>query len=188
MDNDRDDKISAYWEDPKTSSMNDKYIATLETEMIRRHIRPGERVLDLGCGDGTGSAGYRVGVGAYFALERSWKMLREFKDREPGIALVRGDLRALPFSRETDNLFPVVITQRALINLPDEAAQEEVLNILPELVRLVGHSCSVKLSARAHKTSTPYASIWGMTPSPPAGTTSTSLTPLLRRYWPTVWS
>jgi SAM-dependent methyltransferase len=134
MDNDRDDKISAYWEDPKTSSMNDKYIATLETEMIRRHIRPGERVLDLGCGDGTGSAGYREGVGAYFALERSWKMLREFKDREPGIALIRGDLRALPFSRETDNLFPVVITQRALINLPDEAAQEEVLNVLPGLV------------------------------------------------------
>ena len=79
MDNDRDDKISAYWEDSKTSSMNDKYIATLETEMIRSHIRRGERVLDLGCGDGTGSAGYRVGVGAYFALERSWKMLREFQ-------------------------------------------------------------------------------------------------------------
>jgi len=134
MDNDRDNKISAYWEDPQTSSMNDKYIATLETEMIRRHILPGERVLDLGCGDGTGSAGYRVGVGAYFALERSWKMLREFKDREPVIPLVRGDLRALPFSRETKDLFPVVITQRALINLPDEAIQEEILNILPELV------------------------------------------------------
>jgi SAM-dependent methyltransferase len=135
MDNDRDQKISAYWEDPQTSSMNDKYIATLETEMIRRHIPAGARVLDLGCGDGSGSVGYRAGVRSYFALERSWKMLREFQAREGGIPMVRGDLRALPFSRDPKHLFPVVITQRALINLPDEAAQEEVLNILPELVQ-----------------------------------------------------
>ncbi len=135
MENDRDQKISAYWEDPQTSSMNDKYIATLETEMIRRHMPGGARVLDLGCGDGTGSGGYRVGVGSYFAMERSWKMIREFQTREGAIPLVRGDLRALPFSCHPKDLFPVVITQRALINLPDEAAQEEVLHILPELVQ-----------------------------------------------------
>jgi SAM-dependent methyltransferase len=135
MEIDRDQKISAYWEDPQTSSMNDKYIATLETEMIRRHMPADARVLDLGCGDGSGSAGYRSGVGVYFAMERSWKMIREFQTREGGIPLVRGDLRALPFSRHPKDLFQVVITQRALINLPDKAAQEEVLALLPDLIQ-----------------------------------------------------
>jgi len=135
MTEDRDAKISAYWEDPKTSSMNDRYVATLETEMISRHILPEERVLDLGCGDGTGSQGYRAShTGGYIAMERAWKMLGEFTKREPGLALLRGDLRALPFSRAPEHLFPVVITQRALINLPDETAQEAVLNSLPGLV------------------------------------------------------
>ncbi len=135
MIDERDEKIRAYWEDPKTGSMNDRYVATLETEMLARHIHPEDSVLDLGCGDGSGTTGYRSYVKRYVGLERSWKMLSEFHSKSPKQELARGDLRSLPFSPEAGQGFSVIVTQRALINLPDAESQEEVLQQLPGLLR-----------------------------------------------------
>lgn len=135
MSDERDEKISAYWENYTTTSMNDTFVATLETEMISRHILPNDIVLDLGCGDGTGSIGYRKNITGYVGFDRSAKMLKVFADRESGQMLGRADLRAIPLSPDLDLPFSVVITQRSLINLPDEASQEMVLKQLPSFLR-----------------------------------------------------
>jgi SAM-dependent methyltransferase len=130
----RDARIRAYWEDPASESMYDKYLAALEAEMIARHVRPEDRVLDLGCGDGTGSQACRGRCASYVGLDRSQTMLTRFATREVGSLLIQGDLRALPVPRVNRPVFTSVLTQRALINLPDAAAQEEVLRRLPDLL------------------------------------------------------
>jgi SAM-dependent methyltransferase len=114
--------------------MYDQYLATLEAEMLARHIGPEDLVLDLGCGDGTGSQAYRRRCRAYVGLDRSRMMLARFAEREPDCDLVRADLRALPVGHGSRPTFTVVLTQRALINLPDAAAQDAVLRRLPALL------------------------------------------------------
>jgi SAM-dependent methyltransferase len=131
MTDERDSQINAYWENYTTTSMNDTYVATLETEMLARYIHPDDRILDLGCGDGTGSLGYRKICPHYAGLDRSLKMLKVFEAREPGLPLARCDLRFLPISPRQALPFTVVITQRSLINLPDAESQEAVLRQLP---------------------------------------------------------
>ncbi len=132
MTDELDRNISAYWESEQTSSMNDRYVATLETEMLLRHIDVEDRVLDLGCGDGSGCRDYRVHCRKYVGMDRSQRMLAAFAASEAGVRLVRADLRCLPFSPHLMKDFTVIVTQRSLINLPDEESQEEVLRTLPE--------------------------------------------------------
>jgi SAM-dependent methyltransferase len=71
----------------------DRWVASLREREARRHLRPGARVCDLGCGPeawllGTlGDAGRRVGFDH-----------QPVRARPPGVAFVRGDVtRALPF-------------------------------------------------------------------------------------------
>jgi SAM-dependent methyltransferase len=135
MTEERDEKINAYWENYTTTSMNDTYVATLETEMLARYIQPDDRILDLGCGDGAGSLGYRQVCSNYTGFDRSLKMLSEFSRREPGMQLARSDLRFLHVSPSQKLPFTVIITQRSLINLPDAETQEIVLKQLPDLLQ-----------------------------------------------------
>jgi len=135
MTDERDSQINAYWESYTTTSMNDTYVATLETEMLARYIQPEDRILDLGCGDGTGSLGYRKICANYTGFDRSIKMLKVFSQREPGLPLARCDLRFLPVAPRQALPFSIVITQRSLINLPDAESQEIVLRQLPAYLR-----------------------------------------------------
>ena len=134
MSDERYVQIQAYWEAYNTTSMNDTFVATLETEMLSRYIGAEDTVLDLGCGDGTGSQGYRKLCPHYTGIDRSMKMLNTFAGREAGQKLVRSDLRDLPLSPKNRS-FSVVITQRSLINLPDAESQEIVLEQLPHYLQ-----------------------------------------------------
>ena len=88
----------------------------LEKEMQRftRHLAPGARVLDAGCGPGHDTAylrelGYRA-VG----LDRSWGMLTEAQRREVR-GCVCGDLRHLPFA---DGEFDGIWACASLLHFP----------------------------------------------------------------------
>jgi SAM-dependent methyltransferase len=129
---DDDTKIRAYWEDPETPSAEDGHLATLEAEMLARHVGEHDVVLDLGCGDGTGTPAFRQRGDGYVGFDRSATRLAAFAAREPGTRLVRADLRALPLAGSSR--FGVIISQRALINLPSVAEQEDVLRALPDLL------------------------------------------------------
>lgn len=132
--NSRDRKIQAYWEDPASESMYDRFLAALETNMLTKYVWPGDRLLDLGCGDGTGSQPLRDTADSYVGLDRSSRFLRQFKDREPQTRLLQGDLKALPMVPAGKSHFSVILSQRALINLPDAESQRAVLESLPDLL------------------------------------------------------
>lgn len=66
---------------------------------------PGERVLDLGCGTGHLAAEIRDRGAAVVGLDRSAEMLREAHERYPGLPVLQGDARWLPFDRAMDAVF-----------------------------------------------------------------------------------
>lgn len=84
-------------------------------------LRPGERVLDVGCGDGTFTEDAARRTGDVVGLDRSRAMLDAGAARlahVPGIRWVEGDATALPFP---DAAFDVVMAVAMLGALPDPA-------------------------------------------------------------------
>jgi len=94
-------------------------------------LKPGERVLDMGCGDGnyTGPAAGRTGSAV--GLDRSPAMLRAAAKRlggRPGLRWVEGDGLSLPFR---DSSFDVVLIVTVLCFAADpQAVVNEAFRVL----------------------------------------------------------
>lgn len=67
--------------------------------------RPGERILDLGCGTGTLTAEIEKGGARVVGVDRSPDMIAEARAKFPAIPFELGDARELPFVREFDAVF-----------------------------------------------------------------------------------
>jgi SAM-dependent methyltransferase len=84
-------------------------------------IRPGERVLDLGCGKGELAADIAARAGAQVTgVDWNADYLRFARERYKGVELVQGDLRAFEPGRPYD----VLVLSNVLEHLPD---REELL-------------------------------------------------------------
>lgn len=110
------------------------YTATVDAAIEALSARPGELVLDAGCGTGLAArrlaaAGVRV-VGLDLSL-RSLLRLRRVAD-PPAAGLVRGDLAALPFAEAT---FDRVLSANALQHVPGEQRQRQCLAELARVAR-----------------------------------------------------
>lgn len=66
---------------------------------------PDEDVLDLGCGTGHLAAAIRDRGATVVGVDRSAEMLREARERYPGLSVLRGDARSLPFEQAMDAVF-----------------------------------------------------------------------------------
>jgi SAM-dependent methyltransferase len=91
---------------------------------------PGERVLDLGCGTAHLTERIEAAGAAAVGLDRSVEMLSAAREREPALALVRGDARGLPF----DAAFDAAFSNAALHWIP-EADQDAVLASVASALR-----------------------------------------------------
>jgi len=95
--------------------------------------RPSDLMLDLGCGDGRHlSALARAGHAEAVGVDRSESSLQAGRTRDPSLALVRGDYRALPFLPGSFN--QVFVWYAALFVLEDDAAHEHILRQVYELL------------------------------------------------------
>jgi ubiquinone/menaquinone biosynthesis C-methylase UbiE len=101
-------------------------------------LKPGEEVLDVGCGDGnyTGPAAERTGLAV--GLDRSPSMLRAAARRlsgTPGIRWVEGNATSLPFR---DSSFDVVLIVTVLCFAADpQAVVNEAFRVLRSGGRLI---------------------------------------------------
>jgi SAM-dependent methyltransferase len=59
-------------------------------------VRPGQRVVDIGCGTGDDTAGLARAAGGAVGVDRSRRLLDEARRRHPSIGFVLGDARGLP--------------------------------------------------------------------------------------------
>lgn len=85
-------------------------------------LGPGQHVLDAACGTGAVAreAAERVGAsGKVTGLDRSPSMICRARERRPDLEWREGDVTAMPFP---DDTFDAVLTQAALMFVPDPAA------------------------------------------------------------------
>jgi SAM-dependent methyltransferase len=118
------ERIRDYWESPETVSILDKNLHQLEIETVSKHLLSSDRLVDVGCGDGTATAAYAKYVRQVVGIERSAEMRSKAERSVSGLsnATIRaGDiLDATGFGTEWD----VAVTQRVLINLTSYEEQE----------------------------------------------------------------
>ncbi len=117
----------------------------------------GDRVLDLACGHGRHAHALAPQVRAVAGLDRSSAYLR-LASRRPGLSLVRGDVRALPFRA---GAFDAVFSWYASLFMFDDATNEACLAEAARVARpggriLVHHANPMRLArepvAEAHRT------------------------------------
>ena len=84
-------------------------------------IRPGQRVLDVGCGPGALAAELvsRVGAGAVSAVEPSASFVAAARDRLPGVDIRRSPAEQLPFG---DGVFDAAMAQLVVHFMTDPVA------------------------------------------------------------------
>jgi len=118
----------------------------LTVDFERLDVRPGHRILDIGCGSGrhTAAAAAYPGI-TVIGVDRSPSAIREAAKRlfyHQGIGLCRGrwqtlaaDIGALPFG---DACFDLVICSEVLEHMPDDqAAVAEIARVLKPGMNLV---------------------------------------------------
>lgn len=134
------DFIKCYWDnqakvhkDSHEASWGDSFMIELEIEMIGEHILSGDRVLDVGCGNGFSAfkqlerhSGLVCLIGIDFAehMIAQANVSKRTKKQE-NISFEVGDARCLSFP---DSTFDVVYTTRVLINLPTWEQQQIALD------------------------------------------------------------
>lgn len=107
---------------------------------LRRILRPGDRVLEIGCGNGN-LLGPLAGTCRAVGVDLTTEMLRVARARHAAIdMLARADATGLPFR---DDSFDVVYTSRCLINVLDRRKQASALG---EILRVVKPGGTVLLS------------------------------------------
>ncbi|MGI4757069.1 MAG: class I SAM-dependent methyltransferase [Janthinobacterium lividum] len=90
--------------DAAAYAANGRFVADLAEEVFAMlDARPGERILDLGCGDGALTSRIQDTGADVVACDADESMLAAAAQR--GLQTVRADMRALPFDNEFDAVF-----------------------------------------------------------------------------------
>ena len=104
-----------------------KFVDTLEKEIIAKlcQIKPGQKVLEIGCGTGHFSAYFEELGGEVTGLDISFEMLELAKERGGDLAInfEAGEAYALPFADKSFDLV-AMITTLEFISSPQKALAE----------------------------------------------------------------
>lgn len=116
MATDPEDQTIASYDQSAAQYAADWFDSRLNQEMERfsRHLKPGARILDAGCGPGRDVVHLRKQGFDAWGLDLSTGMLREARQRA-GTGFIQGDFRVLPFA---DSIFDGVWACASLLHLP----------------------------------------------------------------------
>lgn len=149
------DHIREYWQsqgerfrDSHWASWGDNWMIDLEIATIGKHLRPGDKVLDVGCANGHAAfrqyeerqLGSVTGVDFAASMVAAAEEARLARDIGNAVGFGTGDVRHLDFA---DDSFDVTYTTRVLINLP--TWEEQKTGIL-ECIRVTRPGGTVILS------------------------------------------
>jgi SAM-dependent methyltransferase len=104
----------------------DTFQRQLEVEELARHLRPGDVVLDVGCGNGWATAQLARHCRRITGMDYSAAMVERARAEQAGVANADwqvGDVLAL----QTEAAFDVVVTVRCLINIVTRGGQWKAL-------------------------------------------------------------
>jgi ubiquinone/menaquinone biosynthesis C-methylase UbiE len=107
------------------------YQELLETICNELEIKPGEKILEAGCGTGNLAIKIKERGGEVIGLDNCKEALEIYKKKDPNAKVVLADLREkLPFP---DNYFDKIVCNNTLYIIP----KEEQLNTLKEFYRIL---------------------------------------------------
>jgi ubiquinone/menaquinone biosynthesis C-methylase UbiE len=138
-----DDQAATY---DQTREPNLVYLAGIDAAVRALQPEPGELVLDAGCGTGLTIIRYATAGVRVIGLDLSLASLVRLRAKLPetSVALVRGDLNALPFA---PGVFGKVLCANAVQHLPEAAARVQCMR---ELARVAGPKGRVVVTAHNH--------------------------------------
>jgi len=120
---------------PQLFALHEEFAPELKSMIARLPLKPGDRVLDVACGDGQYAVwlAERIGSGQITAVDASpaWLQLAAEKVRANGITnieLRKADARRLPFA---DGSFDFVWCAQSLYSLPN------LMQCMAEMVRIL---------------------------------------------------
>lgn len=121
------DIIKKHWDDPKTKSLKDRNLQTLERQYILEAlagIGSVDSIADIGCGDGEDTAYWSAHAKEVFGYDYSQVMTKKALNNIKGKAIITNfDL----LQHEFDRCFDVAITKRCLINLGNFSNQKRAI-------------------------------------------------------------
>lgn len=134
------EKVRQHWEaradEHKTrleATSPDAIFKELEVRNLLKYLRDGERVLDVGCGNGIATIEFArlrkvmiTGIDYVAAMVgyANENLIRESDDVQQRVRFQEGDVLQLPFA---DSTFDVVVSERCLINLSSLDDQRRAL-------------------------------------------------------------
>jgi ubiquinone/menaquinone biosynthesis C-methylase UbiE len=121
-------EVLTYWNREDVESMYDKNLLRLEIELILKHLKPGSKILDAGCGEGEGTLAYSAIEGATIhAADFSPTRLKMAAKRLEGKTNVTFMHTNFLAEQAPDSDYDYIISQRFLINICEWQLQKKVL-------------------------------------------------------------
>lgn len=110
--------------DGLSPTARDPYLQLAVEKIILEELRPGARLLDVGCGDGSSTVKFARAVGYALGVDYIDEFVRKARDKAVGEGLdnvdfVCGDVTRLSESVPGKDPFDVAVSIRCLINLPE---------------------------------------------------------------------
>ncbi len=93
--------------------------------LFNDYIKEGERVLDIGCGNGRNFELFKIKNADYIGIDNSSNLVKEAKKKYPEANFILADALNLPFP---DNSFDKVYSIAALHNIPSKELREKFLS------------------------------------------------------------
>lgn len=139
-----DEKVEAFWATQKKSACPDDIVRDLSIEVISKYLNPGEKVLDIGCGNGYCTYQFAAKPIAHITgADFSNEMIDAANDGKKiypqdiagKVDFKRADARDLQFD---DGSMDTVITIRCLINIPELNDKKRALSEIARVLKTDG--------------------------------------------------
>lgn len=161
------DRLLEHWNRQDVESMYDKHLLKAEIGLIKPHILPGSKVLDVGCGEGEGTLAYssipHVLVHGVDFSETRLRIAAERLGERENVLLKRVDLLG---DYALDNDYDIIVSQRCLINLTEWELQKKVLRELFSMLKAGGLLILMEGSQQGVDSLNEFRAAWGLAPIP----------------------
>lgn len=104
-------------------------------EAFKKYIKPGDKILDTGCGNGRLVKLFSDVNIDYTGLDNSVELIKRAKDNFPAVNFVLGDILNLPFS---DSSFDVVFCLGVLHHFPGKEFRQKALKEIRRVLKSNG--------------------------------------------------